>query len=150
MAAPDFPSIWIELVFSAIRRGGSIALHAAGLDPRLQFLVISSSLGFIGAENGRRRDPAGQTVIRGIVQWLEIDDIVRLCAPRPFLTVSGKTDHIWPFSGASKVVDSAGDLYAALHSKDHIRAVSVDGSHAFHAQETWAAFDAFRRTHGVF
>jgi len=130
--------------------GGSIALHAAALDPRLQFLVISSSLGFIGAENGRRRDPAGQTVIRGIVQWLEIDDIVRLCAPRPFLTVSGKMDHIWPFSGASKVVESAGDLYAALHSKDHIRAVSVDGSHAFHAQETWAAFDAFRRTHGVF
>jgi hypothetical protein len=30
-----------------------------------------------------RADPSGQNIIPGILQWLEMDDLVGLCAPHP-------------------------------------------------------------------
>lgn len=121
--------------------GGTVALIVAALDTRITGIVASSCIGFIRETIGRRRDPSGQNVIPGILNWMELDDIVGLCAPRPFLTVSGVNDHIWPFEGALRVVQSASHIYDTFGAKNMIMAVSAEGPHMFHQKVTWEMID---------
>jgi len=117
--------------------GGSAALLAAALDPRLNGVVASGCVGYWSDTIMRRADGSGQNIIPGILHWLEMDDVVGLCAPRPTLLISGTNDHIWPASGMVAVADSTTDIFAAAGAKDRIRAISVDGGHRFYPDETW-------------
>ena len=117
--------------------GGSAALLAAALDPRLNGIVASGCVGYWRDTIMRRADGSGQNIIPGILHWLEMDDVVGLCAPRPTLLISGTNDHIWPASGMVAVADSTTDIFAAAGAKDRIRAISVDGGHRFYPDETW-------------
>lgn len=120
--------------------GGSAALYSGAMDTRLRAIVAAGCLGFIRETIAARNDESGQNVIPGILNWMEMDDIVAFCAPRPFLTVSGTTDHIWPISGGTAVVDSAREVYEELDAENNIRAVAVEGPHRFYPHETWSAF----------
>ena len=84
--------------------GGTTAMHAAALDPRIAAVLACGCLGFIRDTFGRRRDDSGAAVIPGVLNWMESADVVGLIAPRPFVTVAGETDHIWPASGAAAVI----------------------------------------------
>jgi len=120
--------------------GGSVALYSGALDPRLRAIVATGCVGFVRETIAARNDASGQNVIPGILNWMEEDDVVALCAPRPFLTVSGTRDHIWPISGGTSVVDSARDVYGEFGAENKISAVAVEGPHRFYPQETWSAF----------
>jgi hypothetical protein len=119
--------------------GGSVALFSGALDTRLHAVVATGCIGFTRDTIAVRRDAAGQNVIPGILNWMEMDDIVALCAPRPFLTVSGTRDHIWPIAGGQAVVESARTVYGELDAEDRIAAVAVEGPHQFYSDETWEA-----------
>lgn len=121
--------------------GGSVALFAAALDRRVAAVLASGCIGYIRETIARRRDDQGQNVIPGILRWFELDDIVALCAPRPFLTVSGRDDHIWPFAGAVKVIDSARAAYAAFGAPQRVVARPAEGDHRFYPDIAWPAFD---------
>ncbi len=120
--------------------GGSAALYSGAMDTRLRAIVAAGCVGFIRETIAARNDASGQNVIPGILNWMEEDDVVALCAPRPFLTVSGTRDHIWPISGGQAVIDSARDVYRELGAENKIIAVAVEGPHRFYPHETWGAF----------
>ena len=121
--------------------GGSVALLAGAMDTRLRAIVATGCVGFIRETIAARNDPSGQNVIPGILNWMEMDDIVALCAPRPFLTVSGSHDHIWPISGGKAVIDSARNVYREHDAEEKVLAVAVGGSHQFYSTETWRALN---------
>jgi len=127
--------------------GGSAALLAAALDPRIAGVVASGCVGFLRDTLMTRADGSGQNVIPGILKWLEMDDLVGLCAPRPTLLISATHDHIWPANGMAAVADSAAAIFTATGARDRLHCVTVDGGHRFYPDETWRAVeDLFSHT----
>lgn len=122
--------------------GGSAALFAAALDERVGAALACGCLGFIRATIGRRRDNQGQNVIPGILNWMEMADVVGLVAPRPFATVAGESDPIWPAAGAAAVAAEARAIYAGLGAAERLRCVSAPGGHMFRPALSWEAFAA--------
>ena len=122
--------------------GGSGALMAAALDTRIAAVLACGCLGFIRDTIGRRRDDQGQNVIPGVLNWLEMADIVGLIAPRVFVTVAGESDHIWPAAGAEAVVAEARTVYARMGAAGRLCCVIAPGGHRFRAGLSWQAFEA--------
>ena len=120
--------------------GGTIAVYSAAVDPRIMATVASGCVGFIRETIGRRRNPEGSTIVPGILKWMEFDDIVSLCAPRPFIAVSGIHDHIFPFKGVEAVVESARQFYSLLGTEAAICAVQGTAGHQYYPEVTWGAF----------
>ncbi len=119
--------------------GGSIAVYSAAADTRITATIASGCVGFIRETTAKRRNPEGSTVVPGILQWLEQDDLIALCAPKPFIAVSGIHDHIFPFEGAKAVIESASQIYRLLGAEDAITAVMGKAGHQYYPDVTWAA-----------
>lgn len=122
--------------------GGSVALFAAALDERIGAVLACGCIGPIRDTIGRRRDNQGQNVIPGILQWLELADVIGLVAPRPFATVAGEDDPIWPASGARAAIEEARAVYVALGASSRLRVESAPGAHFFRPDESWKALAA--------
>jgi dienelactone hydrolase len=122
--------------------GGSVAMFAAALDPRIAGALACGCVGFVRETIARRRDNQGQNVIPGILNCLEIADVVGLVAPRPFVTVAGETDPIWPAAGAVRVCDEARAIYAKLGAAERLRCLAETGGHVFRPDPSWKEFAA--------
>ncbi len=122
--------------------GGSTALYSSALDLRIQAALVGGSTGFLRDSICRRGDASGQNVVPGILNWLEMDDIVALSAPRPMLLFAGREDHIWPYAGAEAVAESARAVYHALGAADRLRTAAAEGGHSYHPDVAWPAFEA--------
>ncbi len=75
--------------------GGTTALFGAALDTRIAGVIASGCVGSWRRNMARRRDQEGQLAIPGILDWLEMADVLGLVAPRPLVVVAGSNDHIW-------------------------------------------------------
>lgn len=117
--------------------GGSVALYATALDTRIAGAILSGCVGLASETYGARGDRAGQNVVPGFLNWMETDDVLALCAPRPVLVMSGTKDHIYPAAGARKVCDSA---LGAWREADRLRFLWPEGPHRFYPDAAWAAF----------
>jgi len=119
--------------------GGDVALYTAALDSRITGVIASGCAGPFRETIGRRRG-CPDAVIPGILNWMEYEDILALCAPRPLLIVSGINDHIYPFSLAKKVTERAKIVYDRLNALDKIRAVAGPEGHRFYPEIAWPIF----------
>ena len=122
--------------------GGTTALFAGALDERVDGVLAGGCVGFVRDTIARRPDAEGQNAVPGLLEWLELDDVVALSAPRPFLALAGRSDHIFPFAQGEAVVDSARAVYAALGAPDRVAAVPGPGGHRFYPDIAWDAFAA--------
>ena len=122
--------------------GGTTALFNVALDTRIAAGLIGGCVGYLRKTIGWRADPSGQNVIPGILNWMEMDDILALAAPRPVLIFAGKDDHIWPYDGAEAVANSARAVYEALKAPDRLRTAPAEGGHSYHPDVAWPAFEA--------
>lgn len=138
----DFPVDLSRLHVIGNSSGGTTALFAAALDERITGILAGGCVGFIRETIATRNDSSGQNVIPGVLDWLEMDDVVALCAPRPVLLVSGRRDHIWPFAGAERIAQTARAVYEHMGASDALRAVPAEGGHRFYPDIAWPAFDA--------
>lgn len=117
--------------------GGSVALFAAALDERIAAVLACGCIGYIRDTIGRRRDDQGQNVIPGILNWLEMADILGLVAPRPLASVAGAADPIWPGEGARAVFAEAGEIYARLGATGRLQLQIEPGGHRFRPAKSW-------------
>lgn len=125
--------------------GGSVALFAAALDERIAAVLACGCIGYIRDTIGRRRDDQGQNVIPGILNWLEMGDVLGLVAPRPLVSVAGEGDPIWPAEGAREVFAEAGIIYAALGAPGRLQLQAEPGGHRFRPEPSWRGFLGFLR-----
>jgi hypothetical protein len=119
--------------------GGTTAMFAGALDPRIAGVLATGCIGFMRDTLLARRDPEGQNTVPGILRWFELDTVVALCAPRPFVTVSGDHDHIWPFDGAEAVVEAARPVYERLDAANRLVICEAKGGHRFYPDIAWPA-----------
>ena len=84
-----------------------------------------------------RRNEGGQNSVPGILNWMELDDVTALIAPRPLLAVSGVRDHIWPFAGCEAVIDAAKPAWRELRASHEPVCSAAPGEHRFHPEATW-------------
>lgn len=121
--------------------GGTLAQFASALDPRIKGVLASGSVGPVRDTIGSRGAGSGHGIIPGFLTWFDTADMIALIAPRPFIGLSGTRDHIFPAAGVQKVIDGARPFYERLGAGAAIQAVAVDGSHQYHAEASWAAWN---------
>ena len=70
-----------------------------------------------------------------------VKDIISLIAPRLFIALSGDKDHIFPYSGAKKVINGARNIYKKLNAAEKIICIKVKGKHQYYNKESWEVLD---------
>ena len=107
--------------------GGTLVQFAAALDIRVKGVLASGSVGPIRETIGARGASGGDSIIPGLLNWLDTEDILALIAPRSFVGLSGDKDHIFPFSGVKKAIILAKAFFVKLKAEKKIKDVkSID------------------------
>jgi len=119
--------------------GAETALFATALDMRIGGLIAGSCVGSWRRTSGRGRG-CPDTAIPGILQWLEYEDVLALCAPRPVLVVNGVEDHLYPWQETEACVSAALEVYTALEMPARLRAEAGPAGHRFYPDIAWPAF----------
>ncbi len=115
--------------------GGTTAVYAAALLPRLKFAMPSCSFGSYGrSKMVTHHCPCGY--IPHILQYAEMADVMGLFAPRPVVIVAGKYDDIVPFDAVQEGFSRLQDIYAAAGAKDQCHLYIGEEGHRFY-EEAW-------------
>jgi len=117
--------------------GGTHAVYAAAIDERINGVVGSGCISPILDTLLKRRNPEGDAILPGILKWFDYHDLICLCAPRPFIAVGGKTDHIFPHEGMNHVIDMVKPIYEKLSVSDNLQMVTGSGGHRMYTHEMW-------------
>ena len=141
--SPQFPidTDTIHLFAIGNLSGGTTALYSAVVDKRIAGTIATGCIGYIRETIAVRGDNEGQNVIPGILNWFETDNILALVAPRPLVTVSGRYNKIFPFTGAQSVVDAAMQACGLLDAKTAICCIEGFAGHRQYPDLSWPAFE---------
>ena len=99
--------------------GGLTGLLAAALDPRVGAVVAVDALGHM-REVMQERMIDLSCVVPGLLRWMDVEDIVALCAPRPVLGVSTGLSSAALADDAQTVIDLARPVYAQIEAQDAV------------------------------
>ena len=119
--------------------GGETALFSAALEPAIEAVIVSGCVGAWRKTSGARRS-CPDTVIPGVLAWMEYSDVLALCAPRATLVVSGVADHIYPYQLAAECAEDARLVFAALKAANSLRTVAGPAGHRFYPDIAWTTF----------
>ena len=120
--------------------GGTTAQFAAALDTRICGTLASGSVRRLHEVLSTRGAGNGELAIPGFLEAFEIEDVLALIAPRRFVGLSGRSDHIFPYDGVARAIDGATPAFAALDAADNIQAVAALAGHRYYARESWEAW----------
>ena len=113
-----------------ISGGGTSALFAAALEPRIKAVMVSGYLNTfkdsIGALNH-----CMDNFVPGILEWAEMHDVAGLIAPRPFFAESGEKDNIFPVSAAKDSFARVRRIYDVFGAGDRIEHEVFPADHSF-------------------
>jgi hypothetical protein len=118
--------------------GGDTTVFAAALDLRISGIMAGGCVGRFRTTTGRR-EACADIIVPGILKWLEYDDVIGLCAPRPVVAVSGTQDHIYPFSEVAETIECARAVYTMMGAPSQLRVLAGDGGHRFYPDVAWPA-----------
>jgi dienelactone hydrolase len=121
--------------------GGDSAVFSAALDERIMGVMASGCVGRFRVATGRR-EACPDIIIPGILNWMEYDDIVALCAPRPLIALSGVSDHIYPFSEVEAAMEKVLEVYTSMGAGNAVRVLQGSGGHRFYPELAWPEFMA--------
>lgn len=127
--------------------GGTMAMYAAALDPRIKVTVESDgnseNLAGPSYEAFGSVDDAEQNIVGALAEGIDRGDLVLACAPRPFMILYSSTDSGFTYSptyvkGTIEVYEQAANAYSLMGAKEKI---GVFGSPLPHD------YDYFNRQH---
>ena len=87
---------------------------------------------------------AGDGIVPGFLEWFDTKDIISLIAPRLFIALSGDKDHIFPYSGAKKLLMMQ-KLFIKLNAHEKIICIKVKGKHQYYNKESWEVLDKYMK-----
>lgn len=129
-----------------ISGGGTTALFASVLEPRIKVSVISGYLNTF-KESILAIRHCECNYVPGILTVAEMDDLACAIAPRPLLIESGIHDRIFPIDAVRRAFDKVKGAYRSLDKEERIDSDLFDGGHeisgvkAFPWLERWLASD---------
>ncbi|MCK4515233.1 MAG: hypothetical protein KAU31_08245, partial [Spirochaetaceae bacterium] len=114
--------------------GGGISVFSAAFYPRIKFAMPGSVFTSWRAINLGRRNCACGTY-PGMLQLVEMRDLIGLVAPKPIIVVHGKDDTVSPvYDDNCEYVER---IYSASGAADRFHLVLGDGGHRFYADEAF-------------
>ena len=116
--------------------GGLTGLLASALDPRIGAAVAVDALGHM-REATQERMIDLSCVVPGLLRWMDVEDIVALCAPRPVLGVSTGLSSAAPADDAQTVIDLARPVFAQLGAEDAVAHSRLQGSESTDPAAVW-------------
>ncbi len=120
--------------------GGTCSVYAGALDTRLAGSVPSCAVSSFAASIGAMNHCACNYV-PGILNYLDMSELIALTAPRKLVVVSGALDNIFPLKEAKEMVAIGKKAYEAYGEPDHIAHVVGDEGHRFYADIAWNALE---------
>ena len=120
--------------------GGTLAQYCGAIDKRIAGVIASGSVGQLSETISQRGCEGGDGIVPEFLKWFESADLAAMHAPRLFIAISGKNDHIFPFGGAKGVVDEARDFYGLIGASSNIHAVEGSGGHRYYGNLSWKFF----------
>jgi len=120
--------------------GGTLAQYCGAIDERISGVIASGSVGRLSETISQRGCSGGDGIVPDFLKWFEAADLVALHAPRTFIAISGKNDHIFPFMGAKKVINEAREFYELVGASSKIHAVEGADGHRYYGNLSWLSF----------
>ncbi len=116
--------------------GGTISLFTAACDTRIRVAVPSCYFctfqGSIGSINH-----CDCNYIPGILRLGEMYDVAGLVAPRAFLAVAGKEDHIFPIEHSIEAFERLKNIYRVSGAPDNCRLYIGEEGHRYYKKAVW-------------
>jgi dienelactone hydrolase len=113
-----------------ISGGGTAALFAAALEPRIKAAMISGYLNTFKDSIGSLNH-CMDNFVPGILRWAEMHDVAGLIAPRPFFAESGENDNIFPVGSAKESFAHVRRIYDVFGAADRIEHDVFPADHSF-------------------
>lgn len=117
--------------------GGTTSMYAAALLPQIAWCMPSGSTGTYAGTFASIYH-CGCSIIPGVLQWMEMGDVLGAIAPRPLVLVSGRNDEIMPIDQARKTYRHARAIYSAAGAAGKIRFAQGPGGHDYYAKQGWS------------
>ncbi len=118
--------------------GGTLALFAAAMLPRLRY-AISSCYFCTFRDSIAALHHCVCNYIPQVLRYAEMADIMGLFAPRPVVIVAGQTDAIFPLEATKRAFKHLRTIYVAAGAADKCKLVVGRGGHRFYAAPAWNA-----------
>ena len=115
---------------AGISGGGTCALFAAALDPRIRAALVSSYLN-VFRDCIMSVSHCIDNYIPGILNWAEMYDVAGLIAPRALLAESGERDTIFPIAASRESFARVKKVYDVFGAAAMIEHETFDGPHSF-------------------
>jgi pimeloyl-ACP methyl ester carboxylesterase len=116
--------------------GGTAALFASALEPRIKAAVVNGYL----CSWGRSIYAVGHcpcNYVPNLAQYADCGDIGGLIAPRPLLINAGEQDDIFPIDGAQDAYETVLAAYAESGAADRTQFYVGPDGHRFYPEPVW-------------
>jgi dienelactone hydrolase len=125
--------------------GGQMTWLAAALDKRIR--VAAPACGVTTLESMFREGTdiwsSIGAFIPGMLKHTDIDEVVSLIAPRPFIILAATDDEVFPISGARDAYKFARSVYSLYGAEDRLRMFADKRLHSYSNRMRIAAYDWF-------
>ncbi len=115
---------------AGISGGGTCALFAAALEPRLRAVMISCALNTF-RDSIMSVSHCIDNYVPGILNWAEMYDVAGLIAPRALFAEAGEKDNIFPVAASRASFDRVKKIYEVFGAPGMFATEFFDGPHSF-------------------
>ena len=116
--------------------GGTVSVFAAAYDERIAVAVPSSYFCTFEASIGSIHHCCCNYV-PGMMEAAEMYDLAGLIAPRPFMAVAGREDHIFPIEAVRTAFARLQTVYRVAGVPERCRLYVGDGGHRYYKEDVW-------------
>ena len=113
-----------------ISGGGTCALFAGALEPRLRAVMMSCALNTF-RDSIMSVSHCIDNYVPGILNWAEMYDVAGLTAPRPLFAEAGEKDNIFPVAASRASFERVSKIYDTFGAAASFETEFFDGPHSF-------------------
>lgn len=131
-----FPVVDHRIAVIGEGSGAMVAVLVAALDARICGVA---AIGGIGPHRDAicRQGLPLRYVLPGLLQSMDMEDIVALCAPRPVLMQAAVDDPLWPAVDAERIAELAGAVYGRLGASQALTTQALPAGGRFDEARAW-------------
>ena len=123
--------------------GGYVSMYAAAMYPeRIKYCMPSCSFCTF-RDSIMSMYHCLDNYVPGLYEQAEMYDIMGLVAPRPLVIVSGKDDHLFPYTGVLEAYKKLEKIYLVAGAENNCKLVTGKGGHRFYAAQAWPLMNEF-------
>ncbi len=125
-----------KIVVTGNSGGGTTTLFAAAVDTRISVAIPSCYFCTFEGSIGSMWH-CMCNYVPGIMTLGEMYDVAGLVAPRPFLAVAGRQDHIFPITATEKAFEELCKVYKAAGFPKRCELYVGEGGHRYYKARVW-------------